>query len=245
MTNNCNGLSHLFFTPVKFGHFNTVTLLDGHASTITSFCATHNKFCAIVGLSTLLAVATLHPPSCHNPYHSASNLHAINMTLVTPSSGNLQHARRSSKMAKISSITSAPLAIVLKYMATSAILFAFGTVTQLHISGSSKHQSLLNFVQFAPFRWSLLSSSLTTMADASNHSQPPSNQLAGVCPQLTLPSQPMATLSQAHAISSLPSILCAHQRSNRFTSNHPHHLSHALLAYQFGSHSINQNILCC
>ena len=159
---------------------------------ITNFHATHNKFCAIVGLSTPLAVATLHPPSCHDPYHSASNLHAINMTLVAPSSGNLQHARRSSKMAKISSITSAPLTIVLKYTATSSILFAFETVTQLHISGSSKHQLLLNFVQFAPFRWLSLSSSLTMMADAPNHSQPPSNQLAGVSPQPTPPSRPMA-----------------------------------------------------
>ena len=212
---------------------------------ITNFHATHNKFCAIVGLSTPLAVATLHPPSCHDPYHSASNLHAINMTLVAPSSGNLQHARRSSKMAKISSITSAPLTIILKYTATSSILFAFETVTQLHISGSSKHQSLLNFVQFAPFRWLSLSSSLTMMADAPNHSQPPSNQLAGVSPQPTPPSRPMAILSQACVVSSLASILCAHQRSNRFASNHLHRLSHALSAYQFGSHSINRNILCC
>jgi hypothetical protein len=159
---------------------NLVTLIpslhwmDMHQQ-ITNFRAKHNKFCAIVGLSTPLAMATLHPPSRHDPYHSASNLHAINMTLVAPSSGNLQHACRSSKMAKISSITSAPLAIVIKYTATSSILFAIRTVTQLHISGSSKRQSLLNFVQFAPFRWSLLSSSLTTTADASNHSQPPSN----------------------------------------------------------------------
>jgi hypothetical protein len=37
MTNNCNGLSHLSVTSVKFGDFDTVTPLDGHASTNHEF----------------------------------------------------------------------------------------------------------------------------------------------------------------------------------------------------------------
>jgi hypothetical protein len=37
MTPNCNGLSHLSIIPVKFGDFDTVTPLDGHASTNHEF----------------------------------------------------------------------------------------------------------------------------------------------------------------------------------------------------------------
>jgi hypothetical protein len=245
MTNNCNGLSHLSVTPVKFGDFDIVTPSDGQASTNHKFpCYTQQVLCyswavySFGGGHFASTISSRSLPFCIKP---ACNQYDFGCS----SSGNLQHACRSLKMAKISAIISAPLAIVLKYMATSSILFAYGTVTQLHISGSSKRQSLLNFVQFSPFRWLLLSSSLITTADASKHSQSPSNQLAGVCPQPTPPSRPMATLSQAHAVSSLASILRAHQWSNRFSSNHLHHLSHAPLAYQFGSHSIVQIILCC
>jgi hypothetical protein len=210
-----------------------------------NFRVMRSRCCAMVGLSTLLAVATSRPPSCHDPSHSASNLHAINMTLVVPSSGNSPHARKSSKMAKISCITSALLVIALKYTVTSSIHFAFGIVTQLHISGNSSCPLLLSLEHFALFRWSLLLSSLTMMADVSNHSQPPSNQLAGIHPQPTPLSQPKATLSQARAVSSLASILHAHQRLNRSILNRLHHLSHAFSVYQSGSHSIAQNILCC
>jgi hypothetical protein len=37
MTQNCNGLSHLSVTPVKFGDFDTITPSDGHASTNHKF----------------------------------------------------------------------------------------------------------------------------------------------------------------------------------------------------------------
>ncbi len=37
MPNNCNGLSHLSVTPVKFGDFDTITPSDGHASTNPKF----------------------------------------------------------------------------------------------------------------------------------------------------------------------------------------------------------------
>ena len=121
--------------------------MDTHQQ-ITNFRVIHNKFCAIVGLSTPLVVATLHQPSRHDAY-----LHGINVTSVVPSSENSQHARRSSKMAKISSIISISLSIVLKYTVTSSILFAFGIVTQLHIVGNSRCSSSLNFKQFAPFKW--------------------------------------------------------------------------------------------
>ena len=149
---------------------------------ITNFRVTRNRCCALVGLSIPSAVATLHPPSCHDPSHSSSNLLVINTTMVAPSSGNLHSALKSSNMAKISSITYAPLAIVLKYMATSSILFGFGTATPLHNSGNSRRQSLQNFVPSAPFKQSLQLLSLTTMADVSRPLPPPSNQLAGVSP---------------------------------------------------------------
>ena len=122
---------------------------------ITNVRVMCNKCCTIVGLSIPLAVATLHPSSWRSPYRSASNLLAINTTLVALSSGNLHNACKSSNMAKISSITYATMVIVLKYMSTSSILFGFGTVTPHHTSGNSRHQFWLNFVPFAPFKWLL------------------------------------------------------------------------------------------
>jgi hypothetical protein len=199
----------------KFGDIGTLAPSDGHASTNHKFTCYSQQV-----LHHSWAVYSV------GGGHFASTISSRCLTFcvklawdqcdfVAPSSENSQHARGSSKMEKISSITSISLAIVLKYTVTSSILFAIGIVTQLHIVGNSRCSSSLNFKQFAPFKWPQLSFSLT-ITDASNHSQPTSNQLAGVYPQPTPPSRPMATLSQARALSSLSSILCVHRRSNRF-----------------------------
>jgi len=106
---------------------------------ITNFRAKHSRCCASVGPSTPLAAATSPPPSRLAPFHSVSNLLAISMTLVAPYSGSSLIAHKSSSMARICSTTSAPLAIVLRFMAISSILFDFGTVTQLHTFGNHRH----------------------------------------------------------------------------------------------------------
>jgi hypothetical protein len=69
-----------------------------------------------------------------------------------PSSRNSRNARRSSKMAKTYSITFAPLATVLRFMAISFILFNPETVTQPLISGNSRQQLSLSFELFDPSR---------------------------------------------------------------------------------------------
>jgi hypothetical protein len=57
--------------------------------------------------------------------------------------------------ARICSTTSAPLVIVLNYMAISSILFDFGTVTQLRTFGNCRHPLWQSSVLSVPCKSSL------------------------------------------------------------------------------------------
>ena len=157
LTHSSYGLCHLSVNPVTFGEFDTVTPSNGHASTNHKFpCYAQQVLCfswavySFGGGHLASTIATRSLPFC-------VKLACDQYDFGRAYSGNSLSALKSSSTARICSITSAHLAIVLKYMAILSILFGFGTATQLCTFGSCRHPLWLSYVPFVPCKSSLQS----------------------------------------------------------------------------------------